>query len=277
MEKLTEQSLQEKIDNLDFDQRFCLTNVPDSLYHGSEGVGSTAMKSAVKSMAHFQEYMNGQSYSDTTLKAFTLGSAVHTLVLEPELFNDRYVMQPPSIKVRRGKDWEAFKAANRDKEILSSNDLALARRMSETTIQLCGRFFSGGSSEKSYWYRHPCGMVLKARIDYEIGDAAIDLKTTIADTPEKFAKVVKYDYAVQDSLYRLVSGLPDMLYVGVCKAPPHSIFLCKQGEDVRERADHMVELTIDSLLDADMNDSWPNMPVELIETELSAWESNNGV
>lgn len=272
MKAITGNQLAAKIDALKLGERMSLEGVPEDIYHSSEGLGSTAMKAAVQSMAHFKNYMDGATYSTATLKAFAVGSATHCLVLEPTLYNEKFVTQPPNIKRRAGKEWDAFKQKHAGVEILTRKDECHAKEMAVSVLTDCARFFHGGVAEISYWFRDESGVILKARVDYQIGDAAIDLKTTQSESPEKFAQCVKYDYAIQEELYRRVTGLADMIYIGVCKSAPYSVFACKQGDEVRELAGRKIDNALSELSFCLELDEYPNIPFEVMETELTRWE-----
>lgn len=270
---MTLDDLNAKISALKTGERMALFDIPESMYHESEGVGSTLLKAATQSMAHYKakrEKLN--DFSEAAKKAMLIGRATHCLVLEAELYAEKFVRLPSEIKVRNGKKWEAFRLANAGKDILSESEELMASAMSDEILETVGKYFIGGVSEKSYWYRHESGLVLKARVDYEIGDGGVDLKTTKHDTPEQFKKALKYDYAIQEVSYRLVTGLSDMFYVGIGKGKPYSVFLCKQGKDVRERATQAMEKAIADICEAKAFDSYPNIPVQLMETELTAYE-----
>jgi hypothetical protein len=100
----------------------------------------------------------------------------------------------------------------------------------------------------------------------------VDLKTTRAESPHAFAKIVKYEYAVQDAHYRLVTGMQEFVFAGVSKVAPHQCFACKQGTDVRKKSEVLLYQTIDKIFMAQELGQYPYPPVELIETSLSPWE-----
>jgi hypothetical protein len=275
-ENMKADELKLKIDALAVGERLILSGVDENIYHASEGIGSTLLKAADRSMAHFKfRRDNARTFSAAQLKTFAIGSATHCLVLEPELYQDKFIAQPDTVKTRSGAKWLQFASENKDKTILTVGDELLASSMAESLFDEAGDFFIGGDSEKSYWYRHKSGLVLKARVDYQKDDAIIDIKTSIADGADKFSNRVKYDYDLQDSLYLLVTGLKDMLYIGVHKEAPHPVYLCKQGADVRERATARMNELFDDLNMARATNTYPNIAPKLVETSLSSWELNN--
>jgi len=269
----TKAYIEQKIDDLEPGERFYLDNVDENLYHSLPGIGSTLMKAATKSMRHYDDLASGnKSYSKETLAAFKVGSATHTLVLEPELFASKFVKMPGTIKVRRGKLWEEFRDANASKEILLSSEVDLVQSMALSVTEICPEFFTDGVAERSYWYRHETGIILKARIDYLVDNFAYDLKTTHKDSAEEFAKSLKYDYDIQEAHYRLVSGVDDMLYIGVCKSSPHEVFGAHQGEDVREAALTKIECAISDIAFSEEAQCFEFEPFQIYQTSLAPYE-----
>lgn len=265
--------LNERIQSLKVGERLELEKIDESLYHRSAGIGSTLMKAATKSMAHYKCGLEETNdVSAAAQKAMDIGSAVHCLVLQADLYEREFVKQPAEIKIRNGKKWEEFQQQHIGKTILTETDESQASAMADAILDDAGRFFLGGTPEVSYWIRHETGLILKARIDYRLGDAAIDLKTTKHETPEQFKRAVKYDYDMQEALYRRVTGVADMIFVGVGKSAPYSVFLCRQGQLVREQAEKALDRAIAAITEANEFQSFPRVPAELVETELTAYE-----
>lgn len=272
-QNMTPNELELIIEGLEIGERISIRGIGEGMYHAAPGLGSTLLKAATQSLAHYRVALNDEGdTSPQARKAMAIGSATHCLVLEPEQFEEKFVAQPEDIKVRNGKRWEEFALRNADREIMTEADIALASDMADAVLDDAGKFFTGGEAELSYWYRHESGLLLKARIDYQMGDAGIDLKTSRAESAHKFKQAVKYDYDIQDAAYRLVTGLADMIFVGVGKDKPHPIYLCKQGPQVREKAERALARAIDALAVARDFDHYPKPPAELVETSLSAWE-----
>ena len=99
--------INEHTKNMEVGERLRLTGIPDNIYHATNGIGSTNLKRFIDSPAGFK-YGDGFEQKD----CFDLGSAVHTLVLEPHLFDDAYVMMPETIPRKAGKKWDMFKEMN---------------------------------------------------------------------------------------------------------------------------------------------------------------------
>lgn len=259
----TIEGLNEEIAALKVGERLVKSGVPEHIYHQTEGLGSTAFREAVKSMAHYKIYKDEER--EQTIDMIK-GSAIHTLILEPDEFFNRFVFQPDHLKPGNNNAWKDWKA-QQTLPVLTRAVMGPITAAADAVMSRAAAYFTGGEQEKSYWFRDPSGLILKARVDYELGDLAVDLKSTKDDTPRKFLNTIRYDYHLQDALYRRVTELPEMIFIGVCKQPPHQIFAVNQCAALRAKADALIDETIKKIQIAEEFDDYPLPPIELLETQ----------
>ena len=272
--KIEMDELTNYINDLQPGTRLTCYSLPEEIYHAAPGLGSTAFKEANKSMAHYKVYRD-EPREDK--KCYDIGSAVHCLTLEPELFDDRFAVHPEiDRRTKAGKEaWAKFVGQHPGKTYLSEKEIKQVERMADSLLCYAGKYLTGGNPEVSYFYRDHSGLILKARVDYQIADFAVDVKTRrqpIGNEINDFTRFIKYEYDIQDALYRRVSGLNDMIYVGVGKYAPYPVFLRLQGDDVRERAEKKIDNLIKQIKTAEEFDEYPMYPVELVRTELTDFE-----
>lgn len=68
--------------------------VPNDVYHAANGISSTMVKDARVSLMYFHARHIDKTISRESTDALSFGSLVHTLVLEPEKFDDEFVIFP---------------------------------------------------------------------------------------------------------------------------------------------------------------------------------------
>lgn len=263
-----------RIDQLKAGERFCITAVPDSIYHASKGIGSTLMGEAFQSMAHYHAAIT-KEYSPSS--DMLIGSAVHAALLEIELFNNKVVEMPKGMARGKSANYLRFCEKYPYHIHLKPCEMALVGAMTEAVLLQAPQCFEGGEAEKSYWYKDETGLILKARIDYEIDDCGVDLKTTRHEDKAAFERRVVSDYGVQDSLYRRVTGLADFIFVGVSKAAPHQCFGAKQSADVRSYYDGQLSAVIKQIIFSHELESFAFPPFEIKETTLPTWVKNRAI
>lgn len=203
-------------------------NLSNEQYHLDPSISSSAVKTVIqKSVAHWKY---GERKANV---AFDLGTACHTLVLEPHLSNT--VRCGP--ETRRGKEWkEAYEAAQADGAVLLTEgdyrlavDMAQAVRANPAAAQLLGGSLT---CEASVFARDSINdLDLRCRPDGWRKDIAalIDLKTTVDASPEGFAKqCANLSYHVQEAFYRRVMTLAGeeidrFAFIAVEKEPPFAV------------------------------------------------------
>lgn len=257
------EEIRQKVDGLGVGERLAMKGVPEEVYFASPGIGSSAMREAVKSMAHYKHYLDTpRDWTPDKLK----GSAIHTMVLEPDEFFNRFVIPPNHLVPGTNAAYKAWKA-EQTLPIITPCMMAEISATAESVMLRADNYFINGVAEKSYWYRDESGMIFRARIDYEIGDLGVDLKSTKETIPHRFVNTVKYDYNIQDALYRLVTGLGDFIFIGASKKPPHQIFAARQTATLRKSALELIRATVERIQIAEEFNDYPLPPVEILETE----------
>lgn len=141
-------------------------------------------------------------------EAMKLGTAVHTAILQPWLFNEQYAIIPPEITVKRGKAWEAFQAENEGKECLKLSQRNQIMLMAESLVQCkdCSNIFNAAKpDDREVVLLSECNEVsIKSKADIvcpELGIIA-DVKTASDASPDAFIRQASdLSYDVQAAWY----------------------------------------------------------------------------
>lgn len=174
-------------------------------YHGTEAVGKSDLDLIAKSPAHYRFARDHPELRGET-PAMAKGTLIHALVLERESVNERYTVMPDSIKQRRGKEWEAFKASAGDRIILKRDEWDDAQRIAEavTSNPVALQILEEADAfERSIFQEEfETGVLCKCRPDILMGDAIYDLKTTSNANARSFSYSARqYRYHVQAAFY----------------------------------------------------------------------------
>jgi len=267
------EDLNQKIEALDVGEILRLENVPEDVYHASVGFGSSKVKTFMScplSLKHELEH----GFKDPT-PAMVKGSAFHMAVLEPERFRKAYAIKPEGInkRTKAGKEeFAAFEESCKGKEIIDMKMADEVSAMLESCNEQFGHMLCDGNAEVSYWRKHESGLVLKARIDYERGDLAMDLKST-AD-PVNFLKACRnFRYDIQAVHYLYVSQLKEMIFLPTGSTAP---FLSGSPVMISEDRLSQVAFTwgraIDDLADSLTFDIWQGLPKDIQTLDIAPWE-----
>lgn len=209
--------------------------VPNEVYHASDGLSSTNIKDIYKSIDHYKLTSNKQT--DAMIK----GSALHDLVLLPDIYKDSYIVSP--IKDRRTKAYKQFVLDNSDKQVITLDMSDDIHRMRDSLYKnpTIVRILDSKSvlREVSMWAKDiDTNLLLKARPDLVHEGIIYDLKSTISPSIRGFlGTIYKFKYHVSDAYYRHVCQLngltiDDFQFIVVGSTPPYSTAIYKINSDL---------------------------------------------
>jgi len=241
-----------------------ISNMDFEKYLGLEGyLHSSDLKLMSQSINHF--------LSKTKFKVtdgLRLGQLGHTMCLEMDLFNDRFLVCPKldkRITAQKAEHQRLVKEAEEQGKILISQDEFIqAQTWKDNLLKdpVCSNVFQKqkGENEVSGFYRHPIhGCKGAFRVDKLLRKEklAIDLKIMQSAHPYKFAlDVKKYRYDIQaawylDGLTHIEGGDWDFIFVVCEKTTPFNVQayrLDKESIDkAREDIGHIIKKYTDYL------------------------------
>lgn len=167
-------------------------------------------------------------------EALIFGKLVHCLILEPENYNDKFLV---TLKIDRrtkeGKEYYQNVLDNLNGRIIISEEQKEQASIMASKVlnhSLGSRLLSNGKSEvKIYWECPITGCRFRSMIDY-LNDYVIDLKTTEDARPETFQRsIVKYRYDVQGAVYldavELSTGIrpKGFIIIAIEKTEPYNV------------------------------------------------------
>jgi len=174
-------------------------------YHKLPEIGSSSLKHLEESSLHFEN----KDLFNMDSPSLNLGTAVHTLTLEPEKFDEEFSREPKNAprNTTIGKaKWEAFNEALGDKTPIGGEDLEIAEEIARNFRAIMRDYLATGISERSF-FSEEMDIPMKCRPDllFQTADGWIifDLKTTKDIT--KMARTIEdYRYDRAMAWYRRV-------------------------------------------------------------------------
>ncbi len=157
-----------------------VSGLDNELYHKAFGLSCTNLKIMLRSPAHYHASI---LFPPKTTAEMQLGSALHTAVLQPDLFDEQY-MELPKLDRRTKEGKELYKQYSESgKTLLDSATIATVQKMKETLVQhpIISSVLSSGQPELSCFGCLPefPHTLVKCRPDWyneELG-VLLDLKT----------------------------------------------------------------------------------------------------
>lgn len=236
-------------------------------YHSSAGISRSALMRFKRSPMHYwHEYESGDFVKAEPTSALILGDVVHTLVLEPHLYAERYAIQPvlpalPKVGLLRdvGRDiYETQKAARAAMEaqndalghaflISSAGKMVISADVAAKAVAMAGAIQSNPiavdllqdcAMESSIYFDHqPTGIQLKARPDAWNGSIIVDLKTSVDASFRGFqGSAFGYGYFLQaafchEALKSVGVEMEKFVFLVVEKTPPYATAIYVLDDD----------------------------------------------
>ena len=229
------------------------------------------------------KYKHEKDHPTPPTQAMILGTATHRMILEPDRVNDFAVWgTQPEEKVRSGKVWEAFKAANPDRMIITVPErdamvgMAVGARRNLPIMKYANA--KGKCEVSMFWKDSTSGRLYKGRIDKIVeGHLILDLKTTRDCRPFKFgAQAYQLGYHIKMAMYwsgyRAITGhAPKMRLLAIESKPPHESAVYRVTEDALVQGMEEWQELERLLSECEKNDEWPAAEQEETDLILPAW------
>ena len=251
-------------------------------YHAHTALGSTQVKAAIKSLAHFKAMRDGKLIKKSD--AMDLGSAVHSAILEGSM--EGFIQVPKGL-VRNDKHqaWKDFKAKNVGKTMLTFDDYSKVENMfcAFYRTEIAAKLLCKGRAELSFFAKDPTtGLELRARPDYFVETDEwvyiVDLKTSKDASPEAFQKdVYNYRYDISAAHYikvvELVTGkkVKDYFILAVESSVPHGTAIYRLDEDCLARADKRLSCVLSQIAKAQEDKIYSGYSEKVVDLDIPHW------
>lgn len=200
----------------------------NSEYRKSEGISASDIKQILSEPYLFKLGIKPE-FTPAQQAKMNLGSAIHSLVIEPQNF-ERDFLVLPSFNLRSAKDREEKErlCSGEKRIILTPDTYEHAKKVANSLLETnAGKLFQNGVGEISLKKKID-GVVIKCRPDFFMKKQGliIDLKTTGKGgaSPDAFAKTIaNLQYYIQASVYLEVSGASQFVFVVIETEPPYQI------------------------------------------------------
>ena len=259
-------------------------DLDESAYHSSPGISKHGLDLLNRSPEHYKHYKIEES------DALIFGSAFHCLVLEPDLFDKKFAINPfPDMRTKAAKEWKQ-EQNELGARILSEKDylkmLTMCEKIRAHDIGKALLDPTQGKAELSaYWidnnkklWRHdtPTFRLCRARTDFlnTAHGVLIDLKTSNDAGYSDFSRqIANYRYHVQDAFYtdgfrQCGIDVNTFIFVVIEKAPPYGIGIYELSAEDRQWGREMYQRDL-RVFDRCMKEQqWPGYPQEIRMIDL---------
>jgi hypothetical protein len=240
-----------------------VTGMPNDDYHAYEGVSSTGLKKIDVSPAHFK------CDSFKRSRAMDIGSAIHCMTHEPDLFKTSYTLLP-EVEDRRKPEYKSAKKALGEefvfvgKEVVSLKGMYNSIHNNKTAMAI---YNQDGYAELSAFVECPrTGVLLRVRFDWITvhTEESLDLKsTTKADSESFMYKIGELGYhisgAMYSDVYEMITGrkLKSFKLFPVEKEAPFGCKVYPLDEGSLTIGRDYYNRSIDTYVECEKTGEWP--------------------
>jgi hypothetical protein len=257
-------------------------------YHRHSAVSKSHLDLVARSPLHYwARYLDPNRVEPEPTPAMRLGTAVHTLTLEPNSWDSRYIVAPNvDRRTKEGKArWAEFEAEAGGRELISAEDRAIVSRMAEAVwkhpaAEMLLYKLAGKAETTHMWTDEATGLQCKCRPDWltDDGSLIVDLKTTEDASPKGFQKsVAAYRYFVQSSWYldgvQAATGNRPEQFIFICveKKVPYAVAVYAADTEMIAQGQITAARDLQQLAECKAANSWPGYSDQIETISLPPW------
>jgi len=250
--------------------------ISNERYHASEGLSRSRLWTFKQlPYKYWYEYLSGEYERPKESKAFFMGSMVHTMVLEPDMFSEEYHVMPKANRTtKQGKIDYALELEKAEGKILvNSEDLEIAESMrkaicaNQTAMDI---MYKAKIEQSIFWRDEQTGLMCKARPDAWNHPIMSDLKTTEDAGYRGFQmSAFKDGYFLQAAMMYEASkslGQPFEKFVFMCveKKAPYSVGLYMLDDEALQFGLDLFHKLLADFAECLETNVWPDYGIQML-------------
>ncbi len=243
-------------------------------------LNASSIPHLLQSPAH---YLSNLTRPRESTKEMNFGSAVHLKILEPEKFNEQFVVKNIDLRTIKGKkDRDEIELVHKKKAI-SEEDFERIKYM-EANIrrhEIASQMLTGGHSEQVIIFKLQASngteVACKAKVDYVGNNILVDLKTTKNAEPNSFNDSIgKYSYEIQGAFYSHAIEMlgqirPQFYFVAVESEPPFAVSVIRLSESDYSKGHIKIYRAVNIFEECLRLNTWPSYEAKIYESKTRPW------
>ena len=255
-------------------------------YHALDAISPSRLKLLARSPLHFfDRYLAPDREPQEITAAMQLGTALHTAVLEPDLWSSTVAVPKQKWDRRKPADKaaaEAFELEAAGKIILAPDDAAKAQAMAASVrAHPAARFILAmdGAREASYtWSDEELWLACKTRPDFHTLDRrfVVDVKSTADASRDPFSKsIANYDYHVQTAWNLDALSAETFLTIAVESARPYAVAVYPASPELIDAGRRRIRSAMETLADCIASGKWLGYGDQILDPiDLPHWNKD---
>lgn len=265
-----------------------IEDMPHEAYLASRAISRSGLMDFLRSPQHYwYNNLSNQAEPENT-DALRVGSAFHTMLLEPAQFDSRaFVWSGKPRNTKEGKDeYQAALDKACGRVLIKKSEFDNLKAMAKSILSQPAAskiINSNGKIESSFFYTdRSYGVEAKARPDYYRADGIVlDLKTTADASEEEFQKsIVNYGYDIQafmqmEAIETVTGKRPDaFVFICVEKDPPYAVAFYQADNDMLRAGEYRYHNLMGKYATCLKANSWPGYGNLIRPISVPSWFIN---
>ena len=251
------------------------------VYHGWGGASQSRLKILREhTPAHLRYAMD---HPTEPTEAMRIGAAVHTCILEPDLFGKLYLRgiegDGRTKAIREAREQLAAEHPNAAILRPADFDMCLAIRESVALHPHTAHLLEGERETSAVWLDDATGVLCRGRFDdIARGIGAItDLKTTKDASPFRFPQLIyQYGYHIQAAMYlrgakALGIEADTFAIVAVEKEPPYAVAVYQLAGAAIYDGERELQPLLERWAECEASGVWPGYSPDVVQLDLPSW------
>jgi exodeoxyribonuclease VIII len=184
---------------------------------------------------------------------FSIGSGLHELILEPEMFDLNYIVCPKvDGRTKEGKQQMIeFTEKSEGKTILFDNEMEMIRQMADNALKnhtLLEIMKESYREISCYTVDEVTGLKVRMRPDImsSTKSTIVDLKSCVDSSPQKFKNdCYKYSYSLSGAYYSDFIGRENYIFAAAEKTAPYQVALYVLNDEMMEYGRNQYRMGLD--------------------------------
>jgi len=282
------------------DSPVALNKLSNAEYHALDYVSKSHLDLVDKSPFHYWDrFINPDSVIPEPTKQMIIGSALHALVLEPDVFKTEFIVEAvntpkrPTATQRNAKKpssqtldaiayWDEFDEKAKGKKLISIDDYErltiMKKRIFDHPAASTILSMSGVVEQSYQWKDSQSGELCKSRPDFHTDDGTliVDLKTTSDASELGFKKSVhNFRYHVQAGFYlRSLKEAEQFVFIAVESKPPYLVAVYNASTDMINAGNRVADKNLATIAQCRKTGKWTGYSEEITNLDLPHYNND---
>ena len=197
---------------------------------------------------------------------FSIGSALHEIILEPHLFDSNYIIAPKfDLRTTKGKqDKIDFESTSGGKTLLFEDEMEMIRQIAENALKshtLVELMKESYRELSVYSEDEQTGLKVRLRPDIlsKTRSTIGDLKSCLDSSMRRFkSDIYNYGYSISAAYYCDFIDRENYVFIAAAKTAPYEVAMYALNDDMMQYGREQYRMGLDLIKFCQDNNYWPS-------------------